>query len=80
MIERVTQDALRRGLSSAVVTFDRCPHPVVGVGSAPNVLTDLSQKLELLASERVDRVVVVHFDPERSAESAEDFVREVRVG
>ena len=46
----------------------------------PRLLTDLDQKLELLASTGVDVTLVVRFDEERAAESAEDFVREVVVG
>jgi len=77
---RVLQDEARaRGLSTEVVTFDRHPATVVRPQSAPLVLTDLDQKLELLASTGVDRTVVVPFDEVRARESAEDFVREVLV-
>jgi riboflavin kinase/FMN adenylyltransferase len=68
-----------RGLETAVVTFDRHPASVVRPESAPRLLTDLDQKLELLAATGVDYAVVIHFDEERSRESAEDFVREVLV-
>ena len=47
--------------------------------SAPRLLTDLDEKLELLASTGVDYTLVVHFDKERSEELAEDFVNEVLV-
>jgi len=67
-------------LTSTVVTFDRHPATVVRPQSAPLLLTDLDQKLELLASTGVDRTVVVPFDEARAAETAEDFVREVLVG
>jgi riboflavin kinase/FMN adenylyltransferase len=63
-----------------VVTFDRHPATVVRPESAPLLLTDPSQKLELLASAGVDRTVVVPFDEVRARESAEDFVLEVLVG
>jgi riboflavin kinase/FMN adenylyltransferase len=62
------------GLSTVVVTFDRHPAAVVRPDSAPLLLCDLDQKLELLASAGVDRTVVVHFDEERANETAEDFV------
>jgi len=65
---------------SAVVTFDRHPAAVVRPDSAPPVLTDLDQKLELLEAAGVDLTLVVHFDEQRAHESAEDFVREVLVG
>lgn len=60
-----------------MVTFDRHPASVVRPESAPKLLTDLDQKLELLRSTGVDEVVVIHFDEERSSEPAEDFVDQV---
>ncbi len=67
------------GLATVVVTFDRHPASVVRPASAPKLLCDLDQKLELLASVGVDRTVVVRFDEERANETAEDFVTSVLV-
>jgi riboflavin kinase/FMN adenylyltransferase len=67
-------------LTSVVVTFDRHPAEVVRPDSAPKLLTDLEQKLELLATTGVDATLVVHFDEERAHEPAEDFVNEILVG
>src|SRR5207248_11471312 len=64
---------------TAVVTFDRHPAAVVRPDSAPRLLTDLEQKLELVAGCGVDYTLVSHFDEERSHESAEEFVNEVLV-
>ncbi len=47
--------------------------------SAPPQLTDLEQKLELLAACGIDRTLVIEFDRTRADESAEDFVKEVLV-
>jgi riboflavin kinase/FMN adenylyltransferase len=80
VIDRVRRVAAEQDLASAVVTFDQHPAAVVRPESAPGLLTDLEQKLELLASTGVDYVLVVRFDQSRSEESAEDFVREVLVG
>lgn len=66
-------------LASAVVTFDRHPAAVVRPESAPRLLCDLDQKLELLESTGIDLVVVVTFDEERASETAEEFVDEVLV-
>jgi riboflavin kinase/FMN adenylyltransferase len=79
VIATVQRLAAERGLATAVVTFDRHPASVVRPESAPRLLTDLDQKLELLEETGVDYSLVVHFDEERSRESAEDFVREVLV-
>ena len=79
VIDRVRRVAAEQGLASAVVTFDRHPASVVRPESAPKQLTDLDQKLELLAETGVDYVLLVRFDTERSEETAEDFVNEVLV-
>lgn len=68
------------GLETVVLTFDRHPASVVRPESAPLLLTDLEQKLELLAATGVDHTVVLHFDHARSQEEPEDFVRQVLVG
>jgi riboflavin kinase/FMN adenylyltransferase len=68
------------GCPTAVVTFDRHPAAVVRPESAPKLLTDTDQKLERLAVAGVDYTLVLHFDEDRSHESAEDFVNEVLVG
>jgi riboflavin kinase/FMN adenylyltransferase len=75
VIGEVRRLAAELGARSAVVTFDRHPASVVRPESAPQLLTTLEQRLELLAATGVDYAVVVRFDEERSLESAEDFVR-----
>src|SRR5271165_6352490 len=77
LLAELNRRAGERGLTTTVVTFDRHPATVVRPQSAPLLLTDLDQKLELLASTGVDRTVVVPFDGARAAESAEDFVHAV---
>lgn len=80
VIAEVKRRAREGGHRSAVVTFDRHPAEVIRPESAPRLLTDLQQKLELLEGTGIDYVLVVHFDEERAKEPAEDFVREVLVG
>jgi len=80
LIAEVRERAAALGCVSVVVTFDRHPAMVVRPESAPKLLTDLEQKLELLASTGVDYTLVIHFDEERANEAADDFVREVLVG
>ena len=80
VIERTRREADTRDAGLAVVTFDRHPAAIVRPQSAPKLLTTLDQKLELLDSLGVDVAYVVHFDEERSRETAEDFVAEVLVG
>src|SRR4051794_20624084 len=80
VIAQVKALADARGLETAVVTFDRHPASVVRPESAPPLLTDLDQKLELLADTGVAYTLVVHFDEVRSKEPADEFVTEVLVG
>ncbi len=80
VIAEVCNRARGTGRKSAVVTFDRHPAHVIRPESAPLLLTDLEQKLELLETTGVDYTIVVRFDAERAKESAEDFVSEVLVG
>lgn len=79
LLARVRSMADQLGAKAAVVTFDRHPAAVVRPESAPKVLTDLEQKLELLADTGMDLAYVVHFDEARANESAEDFVRDLLV-
>jgi riboflavin kinase/FMN adenylyltransferase len=79
LLAELDRRARRDGLTTVVVTFDRHPATVVRPGSAPSLLCDLAQKLELLEAAGVDRTVVVPFTPERADETAEEFVGDVLV-
>jgi riboflavin kinase/FMN adenylyltransferase len=81
LLRLVREEADKRGLPTALVTFDRHPARVVRPESAPKLLTTLDEKLELLeATGLVDHAVVLTFDDARRQESAEDFVTEVLDG
>jgi riboflavin kinase / FMN adenylyltransferase len=80
VIAELRRKAASEGLETAVVTFDRHPAAVVRPESAPRLLTDLDQKLELLGATGIDYCLVVTFDEERSREPAEEFVHDVLVG
>ncbi len=64
----------------AVVTFEPHPARVLRPESAPLLLIDLDQKLELLERHGVDTTVVVPFTAERSHETADEFIEHVLVG
>ncbi|MFM8908052.1 MAG: adenylyltransferase/cytidyltransferase family protein, partial [Actinomycetota bacterium] len=66
VIGQVRSQATELGAASVVVTFDRHPASVVRPESAPKLLTDAEQKLELLASTGVDATLVVPFDAAQS--------------
>jgi riboflavin kinase / FMN adenylyltransferase len=79
VIAEVRRRAAARGTRSAVVTFDKHPASVVRPESAPRLLTDLDQKLELLAGTGLDATVLLTFDESRSHEAPEEFVQTVLV-
>ena len=58
VIAHVRALAAERGARSAVLTFDRHPASGVRPESAPLLLTDAEQRLELLAATGVDAAVV----------------------
>jgi len=79
VIAQVRARAAALGARSVVVTFDRHPASVVRPESAPKLLTDAQQKLELLASTGVDATLVVPFTAEQAGEAPIDFVQRVLV-
>jgi riboflavin kinase/FMN adenylyltransferase len=79
VIAQVRSLATELAAASVVVTFDRHPASVVRPESAPKLLTDADQKLELLSSTGVDATLVVSFDAAQATESPADFVRRVLV-
>jgi riboflavin kinase / FMN adenylyltransferase len=65
--------------AETVVTFDPHPQSVVAPGSQPKLLTTLERKAELIATLGVQELVVIPFDGDFAARSAEDFVEHVLV-
>jgi riboflavin kinase/FMN adenylyltransferase len=79
VIAQVRARAAALGVRSVIVTFDRHPASVVRPESAPKLLTDAQQKLELLASTGVDATLVAPFNAEQAGEAPIDFVQRVLV-
>ncbi|CAN5884046.1 bifunctional riboflavin kinase/FAD synthetase [soil metagenome] len=79
VIDHVRRVAASRGARSVVVTFDRHPASVVRPESAPKLLTDADQRLELLTATGLDATIVVTFDSRQSLEEPEVFVERVLV-
>ena len=79
VIGQVRNEAQQLGCQSVVVTFDKHPASVVRPESAPKLLTDLDQKLELLQQTGIDATLIVEFNRERSTEDPAWFVKRVLV-
>jgi riboflavin kinase/FMN adenylyltransferase len=65
--------------AETVITFDPHPQSVVAPGTQPKLLTTLDRKAELVASLGVAELVVIPFDGDFAARSAQDFVDHVLV-
>jgi riboflavin kinase / FMN adenylyltransferase len=66
--------------SDSVLTFEPHPVTVVAPQHTPKLLTTLEVKAELIASLGVQELIVIPFDAEFAARSANDFVDGVLVG
>ena len=80
VLGRTVMEARRRAVSSAVVTFAGHPAEVLRPESAPLLLTDLDQRLDLIAACGLDTAYLVDFDEEIAGWSAEKFMEDVLVG
>jgi len=65
--------------ADTVLTFQPHPTAVIQPEAAPRLLTDLDRKAQLIASLGVEELVVIPFDGEFAARSAQDFVDDVLV-
>ncbi|HSD44602.1 MAG TPA: bifunctional riboflavin kinase/FAD synthetase [Burkholderiales bacterium] len=80
MLARLAATARARGISATVLTFEPHPREFFAPQSAPTRLTNLREKLELLAAHGVDRVHVQRFSAAFAALSPEAFVERMVVG
>jgi riboflavin kinase/FMN adenylyltransferase len=60
--------------ADTVLTFEPHPRTVVAPDSAPKLLTTLEIKADLIAALGVQELVVIPFDGERMAQTAQDFI------
>ncbi len=65
--------------ADTVLTFDPHPSAVVAPDHAPRLLTDLTVKRELIAALGVQELVVIPFDADFAARSAQRFINDVLV-
>jgi riboflavin kinase/FMN adenylyltransferase len=80
VIERLRQAATATGSRSVAVTFDRNPLAVIRPDRCPENVVTVDRKLELLGELGLDATLVLTFDEELAARSAEDFVVDILVG
>jgi riboflavin kinase / FMN adenylyltransferase len=77
VIRRTVDVARDRGLTPVAVTFDRHPREVISPGTAPQLLTTLERKAELIEALGIGALVVLEFDEAFSRWPAERFIERV---
>src|SRR5205085_3074680 len=70
--------ARKVGLRTSVVTFD--PHPRAVLGGGVELLATVERRLELLAAAGVEDVLVLRFDEELAAVTADEFAERMLRG
>lgn len=80
VIERLEEAAAATGSRSVAVTFDRNPLAVIRPDRCPENVVTVERKLDLLGEIGLDATLVLTFDEELAARSAEDFVVDILVG
>lgn len=73
VIGRAVQLAAKRGLTSAVVTFDRHPLSVIDPRRVPRLLTANEEKMRLIEELGPDELVMLPFDQKMAAMTPAEF-------
>ncbi|MFT4156865.1 MAG: bifunctional riboflavin kinase/FAD synthetase [Microbacterium sp.] len=79
VIERLKRRAAASDAPTVAVTFDRNPLEILRPDLCPENLVSLERKIELLGELGLDAALVLTFDAELAARSAEDFVNGILV-
>lgn len=79
VLGEVVSRATASGARAVAITFDPHPLQVLHPDRAPQLITSLGQRLELLAATGLDAVLVMEFTRELATWSPEEFVRRVLV-
>ena len=79
VIERMKADAAASGARSVAVTFDRNPLEVLRPEVCPENVVAVQRKLDLLGQLDLDATLLLTFDQQLAALSAEDFVSTILV-
>jgi riboflavin kinase / FMN adenylyltransferase len=77
VIGAAVASARERGLTSAVLTFDRHPLAVLDASHQPRLLTTRREKIRLIEELGPEELVVLRFDAPLAALSPEEFCRDV---
>lgn len=77
LIEELKKEAKQRGLPSMVITFKLHPRKVLHNSYLPELLSTPEEKIQLLNTTGVDKVIELDFSPEMARLSAYEFMNQV---
>lgn len=77
LIRKVVETARNEGRASMVVTFDRHPREVLHTDYLPEMLSSLPEKLIRLSETGIDHCIIVPFNEQTAARTAEAFMLDV---
>lgn len=77
VVSQLQEEARRQGLPSMVITFEQPPRQVIHPDWAPQLLTTLDEKRQLLASIGIDQLVVLRFDMAMASLTGREFMERV---
>jgi len=77
ILKRLKECAMEHGLPATVMIFEPHPEELFQGQSAPARINRLREKLAVLKSFAIDRVIVAKFDKNFAAMSAEDFIQDL---
>ncbi len=75
IIEQLKNEAERVAGETVIITFHPHPRKVVAGQSPVDILTTLSEKIELLGQLSVDHLIVIPFDEAFAAQTAEEYIQ-----
>lgn len=79
IIKQLKDEANEVGGQTVLITFD--PHPRKVISNKPiQLINTLDEKIELLANEGVDHLVIVPFTKEFSNQSADEYINDFLIG
>lgn len=77
LIEQVRQEAIAKGLPSAVITFPSHPRQVMQKDYQPALLCSYDEKIIRLATTKVDYCISMEFTKELSKMTAREFIHKI---
>jgi riboflavin kinase/FMN adenylyltransferase len=75
IIRQTIADAHQHNAIAVVLTFDRHPNAIVAPDKVPPLIQSLSQKLRAIESLGAEKILLIRFDKQFSAQTGEEFIR-----